>query len=649
MDDIAMTPPRAGRRARTASRCGGRSPTACSATSAPASIRRAAACRPRPSCRQQFRRQPPHGAPRAGGAVARRPGAGGAGPRLIRRRGRAGIRGRSRAPGSPNGSAGTTWSRPAALLQLKETAADAHVAAGLGIRAGSRVVLLERLGFADDRPVSLAQHYFPAARLRGMLDALRHSPTITEALKAVGVTDYLRQVDARHGAAAERGARRNCCACRATGRCWSPRTSTSTAPARWWSSASRAIRRRACRSSSNPERQAHGTTADHRRTGAAALGRRADGGCAAGRWPHRRHRRAARRGSELDARGLLVLPGIVDIHGDAFERQLQPRPGVGFRRRHRVARYRGAAAGERHHHGVPRRDAVMGAGAAQPRRPGRRCSMRWRRGAGPATCACICAGRRSTSRRWTPRCADIAAGRVHLLAFNDHTPAILKKINDPVVGAKYSDRAGMKLDEFRDAGRADRRARAGRAGRAGPHRRRGAGGRPADGEPRRRQHRHARRVPRPRRADLRVPHGRGGRQAGARRRRLGGHGLPQRGARRLASRLGLGGAHGRGRDLQRAVVATISIRRCCAPRSILAGARRARPAARLGADLGQSRAPRPGSTDRGAIARGLRADLVLVDPAVPRVVATIAGGRIAISPPRARPACMHVRAAPRRG
>ena len=35
-------------------------------------------------------------------------------------------------------------------------------------------------------------------------------------------------------------------------------------------------------------------------------------------------------GAELDARGLLVLPGIVDIHGDAFERQLQPRPGVGF-------------------------------------------------------------------------------------------------------------------------------------------------------------------------------------------------------------------------------------------------------------------------------------------------------------------------------
>jgi alpha-D-ribose 1-methylphosphonate 5-triphosphate diphosphatase len=32
----------------------------------------------------------------------------------------------------------------------------------------------------------------------------------------------------------------------------------------------------------------------------------------------------------LDASGLLVLPGIVDLHGDAFERQIMPRPGVDF-------------------------------------------------------------------------------------------------------------------------------------------------------------------------------------------------------------------------------------------------------------------------------------------------------------------------------
>jgi alpha-D-ribose 1-methylphosphonate 5-triphosphate diphosphatase len=32
----------------------------------------------------------------------------------------------------------------------------------------------------------------------------------------------------------------------------------------------------------------------------------------------------------IDARSLMVLPGIVDIHGDAFERQMMPRPGVHF-------------------------------------------------------------------------------------------------------------------------------------------------------------------------------------------------------------------------------------------------------------------------------------------------------------------------------
>lgn len=80
------------------------------------------------------------------------------------------------------------------VLQLKEIAADSQVAAALGIRTGARVVMLERLGFADDRPVSLSRHYFPATRLRGLLDALHATSRITEALQAVGVSDYLRQV-----------------------------------------------------------------------------------------------------------------------------------------------------------------------------------------------------------------------------------------------------------------------------------------------------------------------------------------------------------------------------------------------------------------------------------------------------------------------
>jgi alpha-D-ribose 1-methylphosphonate 5-triphosphate diphosphatase len=39
---------------------------------------------------------------------------------------------------------------------------------------------------------------------------------------------------------------------------------------------------------------------------------------------------AARASLYLDAHGLLVLPGIVDLHGDAFERQMMPRAGVDF-------------------------------------------------------------------------------------------------------------------------------------------------------------------------------------------------------------------------------------------------------------------------------------------------------------------------------
>ncbi len=77
------------------------------------------------------------------------------------------------------------------VLQLREIAADAQVAIGLGVRKGVKVVLFERLGFADGRPVSLARHHF---RHRGMLDALHAHTGITDALRAIGVTDYLRQV-----------------------------------------------------------------------------------------------------------------------------------------------------------------------------------------------------------------------------------------------------------------------------------------------------------------------------------------------------------------------------------------------------------------------------------------------------------------------
>jgi GntR family phosphonate transport system transcriptional regulator len=77
------------------------------------------------------------------------------------------------------------------VRQLREVAADQRVAAALDVRGGCKVVMLERVGLADGRPVSLTRHYF-ARRLNGMLQALQSSPRITDALRAVGVEDYLR-------------------------------------------------------------------------------------------------------------------------------------------------------------------------------------------------------------------------------------------------------------------------------------------------------------------------------------------------------------------------------------------------------------------------------------------------------------------------
>jgi alpha-D-ribose 1-methylphosphonate 5-triphosphate diphosphatase len=45
--------------------------------------------------------------------------------------------------------------------------------------------------------------------------------------------------------------------------------------------------------------------------------------------------------------------------------------------------------------------------------------------------------------------ADIAAGRVHLLAFNDHTMPIIEKLETASGAAKYAGRAGMTVEAFR--------------------------------------------------------------------------------------------------------------------------------------------------------------------------------------------------------
>lgn len=155
-----------------------------------------------------------------------------------------------------------------------------------------------------------------------------------------------------------------------------------------------------------------------------------------------------RRGPALDASGLLVLPGIVDLHGDAFERQVQPRPGVGFPF--------DLALRDTESQLLANGITTAFHGVTLSWEPGLRSLSAWR-----GMLAALDAGRWSCDMRLHLRweaynlealevaIADIKAGRVHLLAFNDHTPAILRKMDDPIESAKYAGRAGMKMPSFR--------------------------------------------------------------------------------------------------------------------------------------------------------------------------------------------------------
>ncbi len=219
MDDIVMKPPGARARGMTASRCGGRSPAACSRISAPASIRPAAGCRPKRNCRS------------SSGSIATPCAARWRNCRAAAWCGWSRAAARSsprtcwntrsrRARDFPNGSGGTTRNHPGRCCSSRRPRPSRMLPRALGIRPGSRVVLLERLGFADDRPVSLAQHYFPAARLRGLARRaarLAQHHRSAEGGRRVGLPA---PGHPRHRAPAERARRRNCCACRATGRCW---------------------------------------------------------------------------------------------------------------------------------------------------------------------------------------------------------------------------------------------------------------------------------------------------------------------------------------------------------------------------------------------------------------------------------------------
>ncbi|NCY26272.1 MAG: hypothetical protein EBX37_15965 [Alphaproteobacteria bacterium] len=148
----------------------------------------------------------------------------------------------------------------------------------------------------------------------------------------------------------------------------------------------------------------------------------------------------------LDATGCWVLPGIVDIHGDAHERALQPRPGVGFAAdfalRDTAAQLLGAGittaylgltlSWEPGLRSVEMFRALLAAPA--PGGPDIRVHLRFEADNLGALDDALQA---------------IAKGQVHLLGYNDHTPGIAKKVTDPMQLAKYAGRAGVSDADFR--------------------------------------------------------------------------------------------------------------------------------------------------------------------------------------------------------
>ncbi len=334
----------------------------------------------------------------------------------------------------------------------------------------------------------------------------------------------------------------------------------------------------------------------------------------------------ARNGMLLDATGLLVLPGIVDIHGDAFERQLQPRPGVDFPAEIALIDTEAQLLAN----GI----TTAFHGVTLSWEPGLRSLETWR-----ALLDALEARRWSCNMRVHLRweaynldaldvaLADIAAGRVHLVAFNDHTPTILRRIDDVVAWAKYSERARMTVAQFCDlALRVGTRAAEVPAGIA----RIAAAAREAG-------------VPMASHDDETVPMREAFRAMGA---RICEFPLAEevgRAARAAGDFVVMGSPNVvRGRShLGWASAARLAEEGICTVLSsdyfypamlraalVLAG-RGVLDLARAWALISANPAAAAGLTDRGMIAEGMRADMLLVDPECGRVVATIAAGRIA--------------------
>lgn len=160
---------------------------------------------------------------------------------------------------------------------------------------------------------------------------------------------------------------------------------------------------------------------------------------------------AAPEATPFDAGGLLALPGIVDLHGDAFERIVMPRPGVRFpmeaalRETDRQLIANGITTaflaltiswepGLRGRDGARR---LVDAWRAERARMAvdARLHLRWETFAHDAV---------DDVERW------LALEPRPILAFNDHTTGDVRRIGEPQRFAPYAARAGLSVEAYLD-------------------------------------------------------------------------------------------------------------------------------------------------------------------------------------------------------
>ena len=79
------------------------------------------------------------------------------------------------------------------ILHIGRVPAPLDAREALELETSDNAWRVDRLGFSEDRPITLSSHYFSYHRFPKLADAFHENDSITKALKRSGVTDYERR------------------------------------------------------------------------------------------------------------------------------------------------------------------------------------------------------------------------------------------------------------------------------------------------------------------------------------------------------------------------------------------------------------------------------------------------------------------------